>query len=74
MYIPEPECWLPSCSSLGHDSDPLSETELKAEGQRLFMLFISHSSSDYCQLLLRILEGRRQRRENCGACFPFILY
>ena len=50
------------CSSLGHDSDPLSETDsawqLKAEALGLFTPFIPHSSSGYRQFS-GLPEGRR---------------
>lgn len=48
------------CSSLGHDSDPVSETDKRRLKQRLVMPFLPYSSG-YCQLLLRSLEGRRQK-------------
>lgn len=60
------------CSSLGHDSDPLSETDsawqLKAEALGLFTPFIPHSSFGYCQLS-GLPEGRSGRRRNLGHDF-----
>lgn len=51
------------CSSLGHDSDPLSETDsawqLKAEALGLFTPFIPHSSSGYHQFSGLPGSGRR---------------